>query len=152
MTDDYAALLRQAADTLIDVGKKALVVKPSLDKPYPDMPAWTPWSRFMEAPAREAYELGHALLRKLDGDPPEDSYHTGNVNLQYKNTSLCVDLYCTCGDQFHFDGYFGHWLRCPHCKTVWELPHLLLCTDVTGLVEDQYIQDGEADDEELPDV
>lgn len=148
MTEDYAALLRQAADALVEVGKKALVVQPVLSTPYPDAPGWTPWTRFLESPAREAYNLGHALLRKLDGKPSVDSYHTGNVFLQYKGTDICVDLYCTCGDQFHYDGYFATWLRCPHCRKVWELPHLLLCTDVTGVVDEDRVKDGEADDEE----
>lgn len=58
-------LLRQAADALVEVGKKALVVKPTLDKPYPDQPEWTPWTRFLGEPARNAYNLGHEIRRKL---------------------------------------------------------------------------------------
>lgn len=55
--------LREAAETLRGVGRAALVVKTTLDKPYPDDPAQTPWTRFMEAPARAAYTLGVRLSR-----------------------------------------------------------------------------------------
>ena len=64
--DEKAAYdLREAAETLRAVGKAALVVKPTLDKPYLDAPAQTPWSRFMETPARAAYNLGVRLSREL---------------------------------------------------------------------------------------
>lgn len=55
------AQLREAADALCDVGKAALVVKNSLEKPYPDAPDWSPWTRFMGAPAKRAYNLGHRI-------------------------------------------------------------------------------------------
>ena len=57
----------EAAEALRAVGKAALVVKPTLDKPYDDDPSQTPWSRFMEAPARAAYNLGVRLSRKDGG-------------------------------------------------------------------------------------
>lgn len=58
-------LLEQSAAALKAVGKAALVVKPTLDKPYPDDPSWTPWTRFMDQPARDAYNLGSRILREL---------------------------------------------------------------------------------------
>jgi hypothetical protein len=61
--DPLRTELREAAETLRAVGKAALVVKPTLDKPYSDDPSQTPWSRFMEAPARAAYNLGTRLSR-----------------------------------------------------------------------------------------
>jgi hypothetical protein len=51
-------LLAEAADALVDVGKKAIVVKPTLAQP---------WSRFMEAPAKRAYNLGIELRREFGG-------------------------------------------------------------------------------------
>lgn len=62
---ELEALLDQAASALTTVGKKALVVKPTLDKPYPDDPSWTPWTRFLEEPAREAFNLGAEIKRRL---------------------------------------------------------------------------------------
>lgn len=64
-------LLRQAADALVEVGKKSIVVKPTLNKPYPDDPTWTPWTRFLEDPARKAYNLGHEIRRQL-GEASQD--------------------------------------------------------------------------------
>jgi hypothetical protein len=47
------------------------------------------------------------------------------VFLQWKGTDACLDLYCTCGEQFHFDGYFADELTCGNCGQTWELPHML---------------------------
>lgn len=58
------AELVQAAEALRAVGKAALVVKPTLEKPYEDEPGLSPWTRFMEEPSRTAYNLGIALTRK----------------------------------------------------------------------------------------
>lgn len=41
--------------------------------------------------------------------------------IQWKNTDVCLDLYCSCGAHGHFDGYFAHYLRCVHCGTVYQL-------------------------------
>lgn len=67
------ALLAEAAEALVDIGKKAIVVKPALSKPYVDAPDLTPWTRFMEAPARRAYNLGVELRREIgskEATPP----------------------------------------------------------------------------------
>jgi hypothetical protein len=67
--DEMRELLRQAAAALTEVGKKALVVKPTLDKPYPDEPSWTPWTRYLGEPARNAYNLGVEIRRRLRTEP-----------------------------------------------------------------------------------
>jgi hypothetical protein len=69
--DEMRDLLHQAADALTDVGKKALVVKPSLDHPYLDEPSWTPWTRFMGPAATRAYNLGIQIDHQLRMQPPE---------------------------------------------------------------------------------
>ena len=43
--------------------------------------------------------------------------------IQWKGTDACLDLYCTCGEQFHFDGYFAYELTCGHCGQTYELPN-----------------------------
>jgi hypothetical protein len=48
-----------------------------------------------------------------------------HVFLQWKGTDACLDFYCTCGEQWHFDGYFAKELTCGHCGQTWELPHTL---------------------------
>ena len=45
--------------------------------------------------------------------------------IQWKNTDSCIDLYCTCGEQFHFDGYFAYELTCGRCGQTYELPNTL---------------------------
>lgn len=42
--------------------------------------------------------------------------------VQYKNTDICLDFYCKCGAQLHYDGYFAYVLQCPHCNVKWEMP------------------------------
>jgi hypothetical protein len=48
-----------------------------------------------------------------------------SVFLQWKGTDACLDFYCACGRQWHFDGYFAKELTCGHCGQTWELPHTL---------------------------
>lgn len=67
---DARALLREASDALLAAGKAALTVKPTLDKPYRDAPEWSPWTRFMEKPARAAYNLGSKIRGALAGALP----------------------------------------------------------------------------------
>ena len=55
----------------------------------------------------------------MTGDRP-------GVFLQWKGTDACLDFYCTCGEQFHFDGFFGIQLTCGACGQTWELPHMLV--------------------------
>ena len=68
--------------------------------------------------------------------------------IQWKGTDACLDLYCTCGEQFHFDGYFAYELTCGHCGQTYELPNtfrlnpvepsrgLTLVFDDRGVIED----------------
>lgn len=42
--------------------------------------------------------------------------------VQWKGTDVCMDFYCECGAHCHFDGYFAYHVKCPHCKTVWQMP------------------------------
>lgn len=65
-------LLRQAADALRDVGKKALVVKPTLSQPYPDAPDWTPWTRFLGPAASTAYNLGSEIRSQRAQKRPQE--------------------------------------------------------------------------------
>lgn len=61
--------LREAEEALRAIGKAAIVVKPTLDRPYSDAPDWTPWTRFMERPAKRAYNLGQQIRRYLKDHP-----------------------------------------------------------------------------------
>ena len=36
--------------------------------------------------------------------------------IQWKGTDVCIDLYCKCGAQMHFDGMFFYHFACPYCQ------------------------------------
>jgi hypothetical protein len=72
-------------------------------------------------------EMGEALHRLLDAAPASTR---PDLFLQWKGTDACLDLYCACGQDLHFDGYFAHELTCGHCGQTWELPHKLAVTPV----------------------
>lgn len=36
--------------------------------------------------------------------------------IQWKGTSVCMDVYCPCGDQFHVDADFAYTVQCPYCR------------------------------------
>jgi hypothetical protein len=42
--------------------------------------------------------------------------------IQWKGTDVCMDFHCDCGAHLHFDGDFAYAVKCPHCKTAWEMP------------------------------
>jgi hypothetical protein len=69
MSAEERELLRQAADALWDCAKSALTVKPPLDQPYPDYPEWTPYTRWVERPARQAHDLAMVIRRHLAESP-----------------------------------------------------------------------------------
>ncbi len=35
--------------------------------------------------------------------------------IQWKGTDACMDFYCRCGAQHHFDGEFAYYYRCKAC-------------------------------------
>ena len=37
--------------------------------------------------------------------------------IQWKGTDVCLDFYCKCGVNLHFDTYFLYFVKCGHCKT-----------------------------------
>lgn len=47
---------------------------------------------------------------------------------EWKGTEVCLDFYCTCGGNGHYDGGFAYGLRCGDCGATWILPHMLPLT------------------------
>lgn len=45
-----------------------------------------------------------------------------DFNIQRKGTDVCMDIYCSCGQQSHFDGMFAYAVKCPACGAVYDLP------------------------------
>ena len=39
--------------------------------------------------------------------------------VQWKGTSVCMDVYCKCGYHSHIDAYFAYYVKCPKCETVY---------------------------------
>lgn len=62
-------LLQQAADALWNCSKAALTVAPTLRVPYEDDQRWSPWTRWVERPAREAHDLAMTIRKHLKAAP-----------------------------------------------------------------------------------
>ena len=45
---------------------------------------------------------------------------TMRASLQWKGTSACCDITCTCGRYYHFDGEFMSQVKCG-CGLVWTM-------------------------------
>lgn len=58
-----ADVLDRVEEALTNIATAVLAVAPSLEKPYPDDPRWTPWTRFVERPGNEAINAREALRR-----------------------------------------------------------------------------------------
>lgn len=48
--------------------------------------------------------------------PKEGSPHGW---VQWKGTTVCIDIRCSCGELSHFDGEFLYYVQCPHCERVY---------------------------------
>lgn len=124
--DELLALLHEAADALRDVGKAAIVVHPTLDKPYPDDPRWTPWTRFMEKPARRAYNLSFLLRRQLRGTPAPDRRSELGTRLYDAARELAND------DPGHTEGCEWHTNGQAYCSCrMW----VAACAGVDAVIE-----------------
>jgi hypothetical protein len=41
--------------------------------------------------------------------------------IQWKGTDICMDFWCDCGTQNHYNGYFAYYVQCKGCKQVYKL-------------------------------
>ena len=41
--------------------------------------------------------------------------------IQFKETDLCIDICCECGETYHLDGDFIYYVQCGACQRVYEL-------------------------------
>lgn len=41
--------------------------------------------------------------------------------IQWKGTAVCMDPQCVCGESFHIDADFAHFVRCPHCGRTYQM-------------------------------
>ena len=39
--------------------------------------------------------------------------------IQWKGTSVCMDIHCKCGCHSHIDAKFAYHVKCPKCGTVY---------------------------------
>jgi hypothetical protein len=54
--------------------------------------------------------------------PPKLGFGAENtVFIQWKGTDVCMDVFCQCGAQHHFDGDFAYAVQCGYCEQVFEL-------------------------------
>lgn len=63
---DPVRALRETHEALKEVLKALIVVKGSLDKPYPEKPEWSPWTRWVEkafSQGAHAEEVARRTLR-----------------------------------------------------------------------------------------
>lgn len=68
-----------------------------------------------------------------------------HVFLQYKNTDICIDMYCECGYQSHFDGTFANIVKCPHCGELWSMPCILPVKRTSDVDGEEFGEFGEFD-------
>lgn len=50
----------------------------------------------------------------------ETKHERPNAWIQWKGTEVCMDVYCSCGEQFHVDAEFAYYVKCPHCGQHYE--------------------------------
>jgi hypothetical protein len=58
-----------------------------------------------------------------DPSPIRGEHGTPEAFIQWKGTEVCLDFYCPCGMQSHYDGGFAYALECQSCGRVFDMPH-----------------------------
>lgn len=59
-----------------------------------------------------------------------DANEGPNAFIQWKGTDVCLDFYCPCGYQSHYDGYFAYVIECPKCEREFAMPHTVQMVEV----------------------
>ncbi len=72
----------------------------------------------IEKPQRGAWDTAWDALKKLhpEHEKFKDKSHGG---IQWKGTSICMDVRCACGHEEHIDAEFFYSWVCPECKTIY---------------------------------
>jgi hypothetical protein len=92
--------------------------------------------------SKHGHEISHLHVEspKFEARP--------HIWIQWKGTDVCCDIHCRCGAHLHFDGDFMYFLRCPHCRTVWEVgTHVALYEVKDHRADGAFIKEAEADEE-----
>lgn len=87
--------------------------------------------------------LGHPHGETDDDYDPATDPQRKHLYIQWKGVEACLDLFCVCGHDTHFDGYFAYNLRCVYCQRAYAVP------DTVPLVELSAERVKELDDREL---
>lgn len=70
--------------------------------------------------------------------------------IQWKGTSVCMDVYCACGYHSHIDAEFAYHVECPVCRRVYACNGHIELIELETRPENCVVTDsGEIDDEEF---
>lgn len=78
-------------------------------------------------------------------DNPRDGAHG---LIQWKGTSVCMDVHCSCGEHCHIDAEFFYHYRCPNCQKVFTVGQNIKLIELTqedielGGIEEEQITSG----------
>jgi hypothetical protein len=51
--------------------------------------------------------------------------------IQWKGTDVCMDFYCDCGTDNHYDAEFAYFVRCSGCRRVFRVGTEVTMTETT---------------------
>jgi len=57
------------------------------------------------------------LYKKIYADKMKAPY----AWIQWKGTSVCADIHCSCGEMSHIDAEFAYYVECPKCHQIYGL-------------------------------
>jgi hypothetical protein len=69
--------------------------------------------------------------RATDPSPTTTDDPSPHAFIQWKGTDVCLDFYCPCGQQSHYDGDFAYAVQCPVCDREFAMPHTVQMVEVT---------------------
>lgn len=71
--------------------------------------------RIANEPIKAEFRRGIEAMKIVNQQPESHNF------IQWKGTDLCMDMWCECGYQNHYDGFFTYAIKCAGCGQVYQL-------------------------------
>ncbi|KKL21398.1 hypothetical protein LCGC14_2445910 [marine sediment metagenome] len=66
--------------------------------------------------------------------------------IQWKGTDVCLDMFCVCGESWHFDEAFLYAVECANCGRKYAVDHHVLFIELTEDEQDHFSNYAQAND------
>lgn len=77
------------------------------------------------------WEEHYDFIKREAGETRDEMQRPFGV-IQWKGTTVCMDVHCACGAHLHADAEFMYYVECPHCRRLYALGFKVNLVELTG--------------------